>query len=428
LLEQPVTGQQSRVRNGWNNAAQVTSSVGGHTAPVPAQCRDSPVLLSPRGFESDSDIDELASMQPDFFPVLSNSGDVQSSTSPVEPMLPQYSIIVHLVEVFFETVQPQFHLLHRPCFLERLHNGSLIAEEHSSLLLNAMFALASRYTDDPRVHAFDLSLLEDVHQSGASSRPPFGKLERWEHGKGFIRRASKIFYDEVMEFERLELEHGIVERPSLLLIQGATLLSYAKVTMGALSQAHSLVSTCVRMAYDAGLDRIDSSEHQRLIHVSSCKHEEAEWVKKEALRHVWWCIWELDSFLGSVKCLPWMIDVVKCQTKLPADDDDWFKGNEVAAPLLPGRIDQWRKLEDSWHCTSFLGNRIVSLYFLMTLIDVVSGENPGHSCSYLEVEQCVAIWRKRLPEKLKFESRPKRLDQNPGQLAEIFSTYITNQQ
>lgn len=426
LLQRPATGPQD---SSQTNGAQIESARG-HPASQPVQCQNSIFWLPPQDCEPEDDSCEPASVQLDLLNTgLNSAGDVQSSGSQEGSMLPPYGIIVHLVEVFFESVQPQFHLLHRPCFLQRLHSRALMAEKHSALLLNAMFALASRYTDDPRVHAFDLSLLDDSQESGASSRPHSRRLERWEYGKGFIRRASRIFYDELMEAENFELENGTTGIMSLLMIQGTTLLSYAKLAMGALTQAHSMVSACVRMAYDAGLDRIDHPEHRKFLHVHSpCQPQESELVKREGLRHVWWCIWELDSFLSNAKCQPWIINIARCQTKLPVDDDDWFEGNEVGSSFLASSLDKWRELEDSWQCTSFLGNRIVSLYFLMTLIDAASGEKPPNSRFYREVEQCIAIWRKKLPAKLKFEPRSQRVSQSPHLFAEIFSTYITIEQ
>jgi Fungal specific transcription factor domain len=91
------------------------------------------------------------------------------ATSPAEcaqlnnPLLPPKNIIIHLVDVFFDAVQPQFRLLHRPSFVGRLGSGLLLSDKHSVLLLNAMFALSARYSNDPRVELFDLSLL---HGSG----------------------------------------------------------------------------------------------------------------------------------------------------------------------------------------------------------------------------------------------------------------------
>lgn len=83
------------------------------------------------------------------------------------PLSPPLDIIVHLVEVYFESIQPEFPLLHRPSLLGSLYSGSLLTERHSPLLPNALFALAAKFTDDPRVHSFDLSLAQC--SSGAES-------------------------------------------------------------------------------------------------------------------------------------------------------------------------------------------------------------------------------------------------------------------
>ncbi|KAJ9217475.1 transcriptional regulator family: Fungal Specific TF [Paecilomyces variotii] len=352
--------------------------------------------------------------------------DTLTPTSEVGLMLPQYDVIVHLVQVYFESVQPQFHLLYRPSVLEQLYDGTLITLEHSPLLLNAMFALASKYTDDPRVHSFDASLLETSLSSDPSSSSDLGAgmRERWTQGRGFHQQASRIFHEKWMEFERREIETGISDEPALLLIQGTVLLSYATLTMGAIRQAHRLVSTCVQMAYDAGLDRVDYTEYLQSSNASQSHSNESDWAKSEERRHTWWCIWELDSFLGSLRCQPWMINLSSCRTRLPVDDHDWFDGNRNSSPFLPNDIDEWRRVENLWHSDSFLANRIVTLRFSMELIKTASDESPDRFLSYLNIEQCVAIWRKRLPRTLRPEALPWHLRQCQHSLGEIISTFV----
>lgn len=307
-------------------------------------------------------------------------------------------ITAHLVEVYFESVQPGFPLLHRPSILERLYSGSLATEKHSSLFLNALFALATKFTDDPRAHSFDLSLAQGSSGVGTAHTRKTNPRER---GRGFSRRASELFQDAIQEFENLELDANMADKPSILLIQGAALLIYAELARGAVHRAYLLVSTCVRMAYDAGLDRIDSAEH--LQSIDPVLHSQtADW-RKEELRRAWWCIWELESFVCNIRCCPRMVNQTTCQTRLPMDDVDWFEGTVVPLYFLPSNFEQWSEFGNVLPRTSLLANQIVALHFLLTIAELEGSESLELSTTYSEIERSVAIWRKSLPPEFKLD-------------------------
>ena len=178
--------------------------------------------------------------------------------SSAESILPLHDITVHLVEVFFEIIQPHFAILHRPTFLQRLSAGSLVAEEHAPALLLAMCALTTRYTDDPRVLALDAEMLNSGDAGPENSQPAIDdRPKRSRRGRGFMRRARELIQTAIANSERPELEASTIQGPPLQLIQAMLTLSYAEIAAGALSRAHSLLATCVRMAYDKGLDQVD---------------------------------------------------------------------------------------------------------------------------------------------------------------------------
>ncbi|PKK52267.1 hypothetical protein CI102_2338, partial [Trichoderma harzianum] len=311
------------------------------------------------------------------------------------PPYPPLDIIVHLVEVYFESIQPEFPLLHRPNLLKCLYSGSLLTERHSPLLLNALFALAAKFTDDPRVHSFDLSLAQCFSGAESPGTAHTRKTSRRERGRGFSRRAGELLQDTAHEYENLELDANMADKPSILLIQGAVLLSYAELSRGAVHRAYSLISKCVRIAYDAGLDRIDSVENaQSIDHISS--HQTTDW-RKEELRRAWWCIWELESFVCNILCRTQITNLTNCQTKLPMDDLDWFDGTEIPSYFLPSNFEQWSRLDIASTRISILAHRIVALHFLLAIVGLEVKESSDLSTAYAEIERCVTIWRKSLP-------------------------------
>lgn len=315
------------------------------------------------------------------------------------PLFPPLDIIVHLVEVYFESIQPEFPLLHRPSLLKSLYSGSLLTERHSSLLLNALFALAAKFTDDLRVHSFDLSLLQCLSSAESPGTAHTRKTSRRERGRGFSRRAGELFQATTHEYENLELDANMADKPSILLIQGAILLSYAELSRGAVHRAHSLISKCVRAAYDAGLDRIDSAENLQSVD-PILYHQTTDW-RKEELRRAWWCIWELESFVCNILCRTQITNLTNCQTNLPMDDLDWFEGTETPSHFLPSSFEQWSRLDIESPRISILAHRIVALHFLLAIVGLEGKESSDLSASYSEIERCATIWRKWLSPEFK---------------------------
>lgn len=335
---------------------------------------------------------------------VGNPADASSLAKPhvpwaQSPLCPPLDIIFHLVEVYFESIQPEFPLLHRPSLLKCLYSGSLLAERHSPLLLNALFALAAKFTDDPRVHSFDLSLAQCLSGAESPVTAHTRKTSRRERGRGFARRASEHFQDTTHEYENLELDANTADKPSILLIQGAVLLSYAELSRGAVHRAYSLISKCVRIAYDAGLDRIDSVEGLQFID-PILGHQTTDW-RKEELRRAWWCIWELESFVCNILCRTQITNLTNCQTKLPMDDLDWLEGTERPSYFLPSNFEQWSRLDIEPPCISILAHRIVALHFLLAIVGLEGKESSDLSTAYAEIERCATIWRKWLPPEFK---------------------------
>ncbi|KAH8802949.1 fungal-specific transcription factor domain-containing protein [Xylogone sp. PMI_703] len=349
----------------------------------------------------------------------------------VDPPVPSHDIIIHLIEVYFASVHPQLRLLHRPNVLRWLYSGSCFTEEYSSLLLNAMFALATRYTDDPRVHSFDQYLAEKSSTGFFISSDAEG-MKFSDRGKGFLRRASSLLQDEMTKIEKLGVEFSMATKTSLPLIQASILISYAVLTIGAVNRAYPLVSACLRMAYDAGLDQLDRIEYLQLLNMPTQRMEspqEMDWSKKEELRRAWWCLWEVESFLAAIRCQPRMLSTKKCRTKLPVDDVDWHEGNETSSSaFLPTNLDEWRILWKPPPATSLYANRMAALQFALTFVDLSNNEDPEEllrTCS--ELEQIATLWSQNLPPEYRPDARMQHVLQQSDSLNEVFTMYIASE-
>ncbi|KAK0482261.1 fungal-specific transcription factor domain-containing protein [Armillaria novae-zelandiae] len=68
-------------------------------------------------------------------------------------VFPDNDLIMNLVAIYFETINPILPVLHRPTFTEDVANGLHLRDESFGATLLIVLAVASRYSDDPRVLA-----------------------------------------------------------------------------------------------------------------------------------------------------------------------------------------------------------------------------------------------------------------------------------
>ncbi|KAK0204261.1 fungal-specific transcription factor domain-containing protein [Desarmillaria ectypa] len=66
---------------------------------------------------------------------------------------PDNDLIQSLVAIYFETINPVFPILHRPTFEKHVHEGLQLRDYNFGATLLLVLAVASRYSDDPRVLA-----------------------------------------------------------------------------------------------------------------------------------------------------------------------------------------------------------------------------------------------------------------------------------
>ncbi|KAJ7622648.1 fungal-specific transcription factor domain-containing protein [Mycena polygramma] len=64
---------------------------------------------------------------------------------------PEDDLLASLVDIHFEEINPLFGILHAPSFCRMLADGLHLREPHFGAVVLAVCALASRYSDDPRV-------------------------------------------------------------------------------------------------------------------------------------------------------------------------------------------------------------------------------------------------------------------------------------
>ncbi|EXJ70573.1 uncharacterized protein A1O5_06643 [Cladophialophora psammophila CBS 110553] len=259
----------------------------------------------------------------------------QSSTDLCRDPVELYS---HLLQLYFEKIQPWLPLFHRPKFEEqfagKLCHSDLATSSsspESAFVLNAMFALSARY----------------------STSDHFSGLVPITRGKSFLRQAEAI-----LEAHNSNETSG----PSLRILQGCIMLACYHLSSGITPRAWLLTGMCSRLAYELGLHRLDRESTK----ASSCSPEVSsnKWIDNEEKRRAWWSAWELDNFASTISRRPYGFDRDSADIFLPVSDKDWFSGNRVAsASLAYEPLAAWQSLVDcpnqsehAWY--------LVSLHFI----------------------------------------------------------------
>ncbi|KAH8807757.1 fungal-specific transcription factor domain-containing protein [Xylogone sp. PMI_703] len=223
-----------------------------------------------------------------------------------------YSLVCHLVELYFDKVQPWLPLLHKPSFqnflAERLdHSSSPLRNlrDDEMIVMYGLFSLSARF----------------------SSSPEFADVDPLERGARFFIKAQH-HYNRARELTDANMTY----------LQGCILMSCYMYTSAPCSQGWILIGVCVRLAYELGLSDMDDENSEQ--------QQPSDWIRQEEMRRAWWLVWELDTFCSAIRKQPFSIDRRRMAVKLPVSDDAWFAGEEKSSGKLLARPGQcWASLQ-----------------------------------------------------------------------------------
>jgi hypothetical protein len=88
----------------------------------------------------------------------------QIPSEPLSPQLfPDHDLLMHLIQLFFDNINIHFPLLHRPTFQRSVRDNLHLTDRIFGASVLALCAVASRYSNDPRVI---LEGTDSLHSSG----------------------------------------------------------------------------------------------------------------------------------------------------------------------------------------------------------------------------------------------------------------------
>ncbi|PBK98741.1 hypothetical protein ARMGADRAFT_960391 [Armillaria gallica] len=193
-------------------------------------------------------------------------------------VFPDNDLIMNLVSIYFETINPILPILHRPSFTKDVANGLHLRDENFGGTLLLVLAVASRYSDDPRVLA------------DPSSRLSAG----WR----FIVQAP-IF------------KKAVLAPPGLYELQSPVLGAIYSMGTSVPQFSWTVIGVGLRAATEIGLHRQKPKGHKLT-------------VNDELKKRSFWALVMLDKLLSLYLGRPVMMQEEDFDLELPVECDDEY--------------------------------------------------------------------------------------------------------
>ncbi|KAI9001236.1 fungal-specific transcription factor domain-containing protein [Trametes punicea] len=233
-----------------------------------------------------------------YYPASVFFGKVRALPQPEEVEYPERDLADKLVDAYFARFHFLMPVLDKPEFMRRYtylmdhQNDAAFIRNHTAFVASvcAVFAVASRFVDDPRLTKFD-------------------NLDDAGMGMVYYERALILHH---ISYPTIQVEH----------VQCFLLMSSFLCSVNCLPQAWLLVGQAVRAAQDIGLHR---SPRRLLISP----------IEKETRRKIWWGVYTLDRMLALALGRPLAIEDADCDVEIPVELDDellprYFQGEHMS--------------------------------------------------------------------------------------------------
>ncbi|KAK5467898.1 hypothetical protein LTS15_000871 [Exophiala xenobiotica] len=232
-------------------------------------------------------------------------------------------LLDHFIDRFFENFT-SFQLFRPADLRPSLH--SIESANQCQALLAVILLFATKHQDDE-----DDAMHEQPPQNLSSSH--------------LLAQAHKLVDHSFYECEDSPI--------SLPLLQAVILLTHWLLIQGVRGRAWRYLRVAVGSAYELNMHLIDRNKR------SDDKVDADLWCEEEGRRRAWWAIWEMDVFASVIRRCPTGIDWSQNETFLPAEDENWFRGQpQKSCTLRQDFIEKYKFLEAS-------GNESAKAWFIV---------------------------------------------------------------
>ncbi|KAI0370240.1 hypothetical protein BV20DRAFT_1019279, partial [Pilatotrama ljubarskyi] len=304
-----------------------------------------------------------------YYPASVFFGKVRALPQPEEVEYPERDLADKLVDAYFARFHFLMPVLDKPEFMRRYtylmdhQNDASFIRNHTAFVASvcAVFAVASRFVDDPRLTKFD-------------------NLDDAGMGMVYYERALILHH---ISYPTIQVEH----------VQCFLLMSSFLCSVNCLPQAWLLVGQAVRAAQDIGLHR---SPRRLLISP----------IEKETRRKIWWGVYTLDRMLALALGRPLAIEDADCDVEIPVELDDellqrYFQGEQMPQ----GQISLMRGFIELIELYKIAGRVLREVYALDKTKDQLELDKRAELHRSVEaLDRSLTKWCEDLP--VEFKSHP----------------------
>ncbi|KAG0209654.1 hypothetical protein BGX28_010170 [Mortierella sp. GBA30] len=298
----------------------------------------------------------------------------------IEMPLPPRDLADHLIECYFTFVHPYMPVLHRPTFM-RQYRSTDPSMRPPGVLLNAMFAIASRYSTHPEIVGLDPE----------------------SFGDEYFDRAKRL----------TDFEYELPRQSSIQALLLMTIYRFTSAKSG--GRVWVMLGMAIRMAQDMGMHRNSARWHLPPL-------------ETELRKRLWWACYVMDRWVSSCMGRPLAIDDIDCDIDYPsAVEQDWADPDGKAGS--PDDDSEKTKEESSFALRYFIENIKLAQIIGQILQRVYSATTRSHgpgqvSSTVAELDTLLTKWLLALPPDLKYDHtiEPAKLDR---WVATIHCSYYT---
>ncbi|KAG0351627.1 Transcriptional activator of fatty acid utilization, partial [Gamsiella multidivaricata] len=195
-----------------------------------------------------------------------------------EMPMPPRDLAEHLIDCYFTYVHPNMPVLHKPTFMRQYRNPDP-SKRPAVVLLNAMYAIASRFSSHPEI-------------TGAGSDPE-------GFGDEYFDRAKRL----------IDYEYELPRQSSIQAL--LLMVTYRFMSAKSGGRVWVLLGMATRMAQDLGMHRNSARWHLPPL-------------ETEIRKRLWWAIYIMDRWVSAGMGRPLAIDDNDCDVDYPSVvEQDW---------------------------------------------------------------------------------------------------------
>ncbi|KAJ3012724.1 UNVERIFIED_CONTAM: hypothetical protein HDU68_001050 [Siphonaria sp. JEL0065] len=227
-----------------------------------------------------------------------------------------------LINLYFEYIDPSLPIIHKRSFLETIST-------ESPLLLNAMYALAARYSN----HTSILSL-------GSMFGGPVTSLDEVK------QRACDVFY-----FKARDLVDQYMDFAKVSTISAFLLLKSLCAASGRISASWMYSGMAISMLKE--MRRGSNTDDDALATESDGS---LDWLEHEKRRRLWWACYVGDRYAAAASDRPMIMQDSDCKVHFPCSPEDWVAGFSAVQDSPTVAEEKKRQITDFSSTSAFIPN------------------------------------------------------------------------